>query len=458
MSTGRATRSSSRKSLGGIIRSGSSDFLLPASMPKQRSGRRTNGINNRNEVLPTDDEETDNNFDDGEDEDGEEAPTIVTTTSSNNLTLIVGSASKDGSKPPSRRNTPSKDSVDRLIVENTSAATATAVDHESSFSSSAVTVNTSAFPSSTVEQQGETPSTLTLSKTDTSILFSSENVHQMSEELRLRCEENANQYIANCKRFHIAIDPSVVIALQTGWHILQPTRRFTEGSMLPLMGILEENQLVTKLNLANVTMIDSRFRAAGNGNSNCRILSHILQHNQWIKELDLSNNGIDDDGIKEICDGIANNQGLQKVNLSSNHFGEEGAKFLKDAIIRNTSIQEIDLSRNALGFQSISSLLCVCNPRKIAVATSGNYVFEEILNSVSHGLAFLGSVIGANILISEAADQYTNYHFWGCVLYSFALMFLFLSSCLFHSFFMLPTSKSFHSICLFWSDVLSRSL
>lgn len=67
---------------------------------------------------------------------------------------------------------------------------------------------------------------------------------------------------------------------------------------------------------------------------------------------------------------------------------------------------------------------------------------EEILNSVSHGVAFLGSVVGSVILMSDAADIYkTDYHFWACAMYSFALMFLFLSSCLFHSFFMLPTSK-----------------
>jgi hypothetical protein len=196
-----------------------------------------------------------------------------------------------------------------------------------------------------------------------------------------------------------------------------------------------------QVNLADVTMIDSRFRAAGNGNSNCRILSHILQHNQWIEELDLSNNGLDDDGIREICEGIAANKTLKRLNLSSNHFGEEGAKSLLTALLRNNSIRALDLSRNALGFQSINSLLCVCNPKRVLVATNGNYVFEEILNSVSHGIAFVGSVIGANILIAEAAEQYTNYHFWACVLYSFSLMFLFLSSCLFHSFFMLPTSK-----------------
>lgn len=153
----------------------------------------------------------------------------------------------------------------------------------------------------------------------------------------------------------------------------------------------------------------------------------------------MSNNGLDDDGIREISEGLASNTTLRKINLSSNHFGPQGAKALKKALIQNNKLESIDLSRNALGFHSINSILCVCNPKKIAVATFGNYVFEEILNSVSHGVAFLISVVGANILIAEAADVYkTTYHFWACVIYSFALMFLFLSSCLFHSFFMLP--------------------
>ncbi len=413
------------------MRSSSSDFLLPATIPKQRGKRSVISSNRTHDIVPTDDDETDNNFDE-DDEEGQQLQIsvgMVTSASKSDLTNSTQKSRSHSNTPQSRKATPSKSSLEGG-VDGGELTTATVVDNNSTQSEVVST-----------ELVAESSLATAVTKSE---LFSSVNVHQMTPELRVQCEETANEYITNCKRFHIAIDPSVVIALQTGWHVLQPTRRFTEGSMLPLMGILEENALITKLNLANVTMIDSRFRAAGNGNSNCRILSHVLQHNQWIKELDLSNNGIDDDGIKEICDGIANNHGLEKLNLSSNHFGEEGARFLRDAIVRNTSIRELDLSRNALGFQSISSVLCVCNPRKISVATSGNYVFEEILNSVSHGLAFLGSVIGANILISEAADQYTNYHFWACVLYSFALMFLFLSSCLFHSFFMLPTSKFFN--------------
>ena len=117
-----------------------------------------------------------------------------------------------------------------------------------------------------------------------------------------------------------------------------------------------------------------------------------------------------------------------------------GAAYLTEALGDNQSISTVDLSRNALGFRSIHALLCACRPKNLMVLTNGNYVFEEILNSVSHGIAFIVSVVGANILISDAVDIYrTDYHFWACVLYSFAPMFLFLSSCLYHSFFMLPS-------------------
>eukprot|EP01031_Cornospumella_fuschlensis_P025129 gene25128-30346_t len=252
----------------------------------------------------------------------------------------------------------------------------------------------------------------------------------------------ADEYIRNCQHFQLKVDPSVVIALQTGWDVLQPTRYFAEGSMLPLTDILTSNNAIKRLNFANVGMQDARFRCAGNGNSNARVLNYILQRNQWIEELDLTNNGLDDDGIREISTGLTKNSSVKRLSLSRNHFGEIGATYLAQALQQNSTLKYLDLSRNALGFRSISTLRCVCEPKGVAIETNGNYVFEEILNSVSHGIAFLGSVVGANVLISDAADTYrTDYHFWACVLYSFALMFLFLSSCLFHSFFMLPTTS-----------------
>lgn len=78
----------------------------------------------------------------------------------------------------------------------------------------------------------------------------------VSEELSL-----ADQYINNCKQFELQVDPSVVIALKSEWNILQPTKGFSEGSMLPLIGVLDASEHITKVNLSNVGMYDSRYVA-----------------------------------------------------------------------------------------------------------------------------------------------------------------------------------------------------
>lgn len=90
-----------------------------------------------------------------------------------------------------------------------------------------------------------------------SLTESMKNSHLTPDE-ESKCRQAAEEYISNCKFYNVPIDPSVVIALQTGWKVLQPTSRFTEGSMLPLKNILEENNTIRKLNLSNVGMQDSR--------------------------------------------------------------------------------------------------------------------------------------------------------------------------------------------------------
>lgn len=71
-------------------------------------------------------------------------------------------------------------------------------------------------------------------------------------------EAAAEKYVSNCKKFDVAVDPSVVIALRTGWSILKPSKANGEGTLLPLMGILENNKHITKVNLEDVAMQDDR--------------------------------------------------------------------------------------------------------------------------------------------------------------------------------------------------------
>jgi hypothetical protein len=99
------------------------------------------------------------------------------------------------------------------------------------------------------------------------------------------------------------------------WYMMQPTKRFQDGSMLPLLGVLEHNKHIRSLKLAMTSMHDARFRlkffihlhsgsflsfinrTSGNGNSNARVLNRILKANDVIEELDLSDTGLDDDGL-----------------------------------------------------------------------------------------------------------------------------------------------------------------
>lgn len=212
--------------------------------------------------------------------------------------------------------------------------------------------------------------------------------------------------------------------------------------MLPLIDVLESNNTVKKVNLSEISMQNSAYRYAGNGNSNARVLNSILSSNNSIKDLNLAGTGLDDDGLKEICEGIENNSTITSLDLSRNNFSSDGTERLRAAIIKNNSIKSLNLSRNALGFRAMNALLCSCGPKGVLIQTNGNYVFEEILNSVSHGIAFLLSIICSNLLVSESLSRNgTDYHFWACSIYSFSLIFLFLSSCLYHSFFMLPSTS-----------------
>jgi Ran GTPase-activating protein (RanGAP) involved in mRNA processing and transport len=107
----------------------------------------------------------------------------------------------------------------------------------------------------------------------------------------------------------------------------------------------------------------------------------------------------------QLCDSLRLNTSIKNLNLSNNHFGETGAEKLRNALLNNRTIKVLDLSRNALGFRSINALLCSCKSNGMYVQTNGNFVFEEILNSLSHGLAFLASVVGANLLIAQVSNN-----------------------------------------------------
>lgn len=248
------------------------------------------------------------------------------------------------------------------------------------------------------------------------------------------------EYASNCLRLGLPVDPSVYISLQTSWEILKPSGRFSEGAMQPLIGVLDGSKHVKKLNLESTTMVDARYARSGNGNSNVRALTSILQSNVHINDVNLRATGLDDDGILELCRAISHNKSITALNLAANDFGAPGARALETALQQNRTLKVLDLTNNQLGFESIRQLECSCKETGLVLMKAGNFVFEEILNAATHAIGFLLSVVGACVLMNASGElgHSTDYHFWACAVYSFSLLYLFLASACYHSSFMLP--------------------
>ncbi len=57
---------------------------------------------------------------------------------------------------------------------------------------------------------------------------------------------------------------------------------------------------MTTLKLDGAAIDSAQKPAAGNGNSNARILGHVLKRNAVVTTVNISKTGLDDDGIREI--------------------------------------------------------------------------------------------------------------------------------------------------------------
>lgn len=62
-----------------------------------------------------------------------------------------------------------------------------------------------------------------------------------AQPLNQHHQDDSELYIRNCAKYGMKVDPSIVIALRSKWHVMHPTRGFCEGYLLPLAGILDRN-------------------------------------------------------------------------------------------------------------------------------------------------------------------------------------------------------------------------
>uniref|UniRef100_A0A671KTU5 Uncharacterized protein n=1 Tax=Sinocyclocheilus anshuiensis TaxID=1608454 RepID=A0A671KTU5_9TELE len=90
----------------------------------------------------------------------------------------------------------------------------------------------------------------------------------------------------------------------------------------------------------------------------CSALATVLRSNSSLKELDMSNNNLQDSGVKKLQNGLEDtNCTLKKLRLSDCKITEEGYKALASALRSNPShLIELDLTGNDPGQSGVKQL------------------------------------------------------------------------------------------------------
>ena len=132
-------------------------------------------------------------------------------------------------------------------------------------------------------------------------------------------------------------------------------------------------------------------------------------------------------------------------NDADNNNGKEESR---NSTCNCCGLREIDLSANRIGFYGVFSIEKALKRRMELDATNetieidleANMVFQEVMNTVTHGLGIALALIGT-ILLSERVRGKSAVHVFSCAVFSISLVVLYLSSTLFHSFFALQRTR-----------------
>ena len=139
-------------------------------------------------------------------------------------------------------------------------------------------------------------------------------------------------------------------------------------------------------------------------------ISDCLKINKSLKELNMSENEITSNGVKEIATAIRVNTTLEKLDLSHNKISNDGVNFISDGLKNNNSLKEVNISRNKItseGAQYIADAIRI-NTTLVKLDLSCNEISDDGVNFISDGFKNNNSLkevnISRNMITSEGAQ------------------------------------------------------
>jgi len=257
-----------------------------------------------------------------------------------------------------------------------------------------------------------------------------------------QCPPSVDCYLEECKKYGIQPNPGVLVALRFQLRAMRPTAKFHCRDLMPLAEVLIKHGKACE----HVKVADfSHARLQSHG---AIVLSRILQHVKWEK-IELQNNPIGGHGAKALAAALAHCETVKHLGLRRCCIGTAGASAIAAELLEkegNKMLSFLDLSTNHTGLQGVVRVKRSLVARKSAVSIrmEGNIVLAEILSSVTHGVGALLSLIGSSLLMNRASKQ-SSTHQVAAGVYAASLVLLYITSTLYHSFFMLySTQYVFH--------------
>ena len=162
---------------------------------------------------------------------------------------------------------------------------------------------------------------------------------------------------------------------------------------------LQRVQLLRGLNYNKLTLADGKFATAiakittlkelnlSYNNTNLQGIKHlanVLKTNNTLQTLDLNNNNNGDDGAQYIADMLANSKTLQKIDLSYNNISDKGAQSIATSLLVNSSIHTLHLTWNKIGKEGAKKLeeALEGNHSIKYLELSGNNICEDVTNQI----------------------------------------------------------------------------
>uniref|UniRef100_A0A672QXZ9 Uncharacterized protein n=1 Tax=Sinocyclocheilus grahami TaxID=75366 RepID=A0A672QXZ9_SINGR len=123
------------------------------------------------------------------------------------------------------------------------------------------------------------------------------------------------------------------------------------------LGDTRVNQISALLQDKHCKLNTLILRKCGLTEKSCSALATVLRSNSSLKELDMSNNNLQDSGVKKLQNGLEDtNCTLQKLRLCDCGLTEESCSVLATVLRSNSSLKELDMSNNNLQDSGVKKL------------------------------------------------------------------------------------------------------